>query len=388
MAKRKNDEKYSLTEMVMMMVLSVFFGIIVGLLVSHTRIVSFDRSDKHIDEIVSTYNSIINTYYGKVDKEKLVNGVISGMINSLDDPYSSYMNKDISKLFNDNINGYYDGLGIVVSRENDKFVIKEVFDDSPASKAGVKAEDVIIKVDKNNLDGYDLEKLVKLMNKHKQVKITVKRKNKNMSFTIRKGKVEMPSVSKRIIDKDIGYIKVETFAANTAKQFENSLRKVEKKKINSLIIDLRNNPGGHLNQTDDMLDLFLPKKVVLYQIENKGKKKKVYSKTRESRSYPVIIIINEGSASASEIVISCMKDNYKNIKLIGTKTYGKGTIQKEVNLKNGTSLKYTTEKWLTSKGKWLDHKNGGGIKPDIEVMEEDEKDAPLNRAIEEAKKSR
>ncbi len=383
----KKNDTFTLTEVLMMMLLSAFFGVVVGLLVSHTRIMLFDKSDKHIDEIVSTYNNIVNTYYGKVNKEELVNGAIDGMVNSLDDPYSSYMNKDISKLFNDNINGYYEGLGIVVVQEDDKFVVSDVFKDSPASKVGVKKDDIIIKVNGKSLDNYTLSKLIRLMKKKKVVKLVVKRDGKEKKFTVKKDRVEVPSVTKKIIDKDIGYIKIETFASNTGKQFEDELIKLEKKNIKSLIIDLRNNPGGHLNQTDSILDMFITRKKVLYQVKSKGKTTKVYSKTKEGRKYPVIILMNEGSASASEIVISCMKENYKNIKLVGTMTYGKGTIQKEVNLKNGTSLKYTTEKWLTSKGKWLDHKKGG-IKPDIEVKEAEEGDKQLDRAIEEAKKSR
>ena len=168
---------------------------------------------------------------------------------------------------------------------------------------------------------------------------------------------------------------------------------MEKKKIDSLILDVRSNPGGHLLQTRQILSLFFDKKTVLYQVQAKKTKKKVYSLSNDKREYPIVVLIDSGSASASEILASCFKENYKNINIIGNKSYGKGTVQKSKSLNSGTSIKYTTEKWLTSKGKWINKK---GVKPNIEVSlgEEyvnnpgHETDAQLQKAIEILKESK
>ena len=165
-------------------------------------------------------------------------------------------------------------------------------------------------------------------------------------------------------ESDIGYIRITSFAANTFSQFKKSLEAIEKKKSDGLIIDLRDNPGGHLEQARKILELFFSKKTVLYQTEEKGKKTKITSTTKESRDYPVVILVNHGSASASEVVAASFSDNYEKVKIVGLTTYGKGTIQKSTNLSTGSSIKYTTQKWLTPKGKWLD---GKGIEPDVVV---------------------
>lgn len=162
---------------------------------------------------------------------------------------------------------------------------------------------------------------------------------------------------------------------------------MEKKKIDSLIIDLRDNPGGHLSQTRDILSMFFDKKTVLYELKNKDKVTKIYSSSNEKRSYPIVILVSGNSASASEVMSSCFKDNYKSVTIVGTTTYGKGTVQQTINLSSGTSFKYTTEKWLTSRGKSID---GVGLNPDVEVVLDQsyysnptyENDLQLQKAVE------
>jgi carboxyl-terminal processing protease len=193
-------------------------------------------------------------------------------------------------------------------------------------------------------------------------------------------------------NKKIGYLQVTSFSNNTYKQFEMKLKKLEKDNIQSLIIDVRDNPGGQLLQTKDILSLFFPKDTVLYQIESKNSKIKVRSTTKESRSYPIAVLINSNSASASEILASCFQERYKKAIIVGSTSYGKGTVQKSQNLSSGTSIKFTTQKWLTSKGKWLE-KNG--IVPDFVVNQSEEyyqetcmeNDAQLQEAITQIKES-
>lgn len=198
------------------------------------------------------------------------------------------------------------------------------------------------------------------------------RDGKNIELTITRDVVDIPSVNSKIIEgnnKSLGYISIDTFASNTYSQFKSNLTSLEKQKIDSLIIDVRNNPGGHLDQVEDILSLFFNKKTVLYQIETKGKTEKVYASSKKTRNYDVVVLINGSSASASEILASCFQENYKKATIIGTTSYGKGTVQKSLELSTGASLKYTTEKWLTSKGTWINDK---GVVPDIVVEQSEE----------------
>ena len=384
---KENDKYYFLlSEVVMLSLVSVFFGIIVGLLISYGKSYS---SDKKVNEIVSTYNSIVNSYYDKVDKDELVNGAVNGMINSLDDPYSTYLDKDTSSAFNTNIDGYYEGVGISVAYKGGNVAVYEVFKNSSADRVGLKKDDIIIEINGTNVEDYSIDEITRLIKNSptSAIKMTVKRDGKKKKFVLKRGKVELYSVEKKVLDNNIGYIKISTFATNTASQFSNSLVSLEKKNIESLIIDLRNNPGGHLNQTDDILDMFFKKNTVLYQVEVNKKIKEVKAKNKTTRNYPVVILIDENSASASEIIASCFKENYNNVKLVGHDSYGKGTVQREVKLSTGSSIKYTTEKWLTSKGKWLNNDTTGGLKVDVKVDNDEHNDNQLNQAIEEIKKS-
>lgn len=385
---RKNKDKYSINEVLMISILSLLFGLIVGLIISYSRSLYLDSSDSEVSQIISTYNNIVKNSYDKVDKNKLVNGAVDGMINSLDDPYSTYMDEETSKSFNQSLDGYYEGLGITVGYVEGDCTVIEVFENSPAKRVGMKENDVLVKINNTNVEDYALDEITNLIKTSSPtMTVTVKRNGEKKTFTLKRSKIELPSVTSDVKEGKIGYIKIDTFASNTANQFKKHLDKLEKENIKSLIIDLRDNPGGHLNQTNSILDIFFPRKTVLYQIKSKNRVSKVYAKTSSKKDYPVIVLINQGSASASEIVASCFKENYKKAILIGDVSYGKGTIQKDVKLKNGTSVKYTTEKWLTSKGELLDHTKNKMLKPDIEVSN-DETDLQLQKAIEEAKKSK
>ena len=210
--------------------------------------------------------------------------------------------------------------------------------------------------------------------------------NSSKTFSIKKDKIIIDSVFSDIKDNNIGYLEITSFYANTGDQFEKKLNELEKENISSLIIDLRDNPGGHLNQVNKVVEPFFKKGVVIYQVESNNKKTKIKTTNKDSRKYPVVILINENTASAAEIVAACFDDNYSDVTLIGKQTYGKGTIQKEVNLNSGSIYKYTTDRWLTSKGKWLNRSSTGGLEPDIDLERYDlndlnNTDLQLQRAI-------
>lgn len=300
------------------------------------------------------------------------------------------MDEDDSDVFNTTVDGSYVGIGVTVAAsDTSDFIVIGILDNSPAQKAGIEVGDVITEIDSKSVIGLTLDDISSLI-KGKvgtKVKLTLLRGEKTLEKTVTRGNVELISVISNVYNDDIGYIYIQNFAANTYQQFKNELKKLEKENIESLIIDVRSNPGGHLNQTRDILELFMDKNKVLYQVEFKGDKERVKDGTKASRNYPVAVLINSASASASEILAASFQDSYSDAILVGETTYGKGTVQQAFSLSDGSSLKYTTERWLTPKGKWID---GKGVSPDYEVSLSDDylqnptedNDLQLQKAIE------
>lgn len=365
-----NKEYFSNYEVLIIIVISVVFGGILGSIITLNREKS-SQSNNELDEFITTYNSITTNYYKNVDNKKLINAAIKGMVNYLDDPYSIYMDEDDTENFTQTVNGQYEGVGVSVSKVDNSIEIVAIFKDSPADKAGLKPGDKIIKVNNKDASGMELDDVVKLIKNKKKVNIIVKRDNKEKEITLKQNTVVIPSVSSRIVEsnnKKVGVLNVSIFAANTYKQFKNKLDDLENKKIDSLIIDVRQNSGGHLDQVSKILSLFMKQDKVIYQIKTKKGVEKYYSTGKKSKNYNVVVLIDNSSASASEILAAAMNESY-GATLIGEKTYGKGTVQKEYMLSSGASIKYTVEKWFTPKGKSI---NGKGISPTIEVALSDE----------------
>lgn len=366
----ENDSKFSIFEVVIIIFISIVFGIIVGYVLTYTRSpLGSVKSNSKLSEIISTYNSIKDNYYKEIDDDTLVNAAVSGMIGSLDDKYSNYMDSSTTDSFNESVEGSFVGIGITIMYDGEYNKIIAVDDKGPSNNI-LKVDDLIVEVsgkDVRGIYGDDLKKLIR-GKVGTTVKIKVLRNNKYLTFSIKRTNIEIKTVKSNYFDvesKKIGYLDVDVISSNTYKQFNKNLKRLENKNIDSLIIDLRDNPGGHLSQTKEILSMFFNKKTVLYQLKDKDTKKKIYSSSNETRSYPIVILVNDGSASASEIITSCFMENYNNIKVVGTTTYGKGTVQQSHQLSTGTSIKYTVQEWLTSKGKSINEK---GIKPDEELL--------------------
>ena len=366
----ENDSKFSIFEVVIIIFISIVFGIIVGYVLTYTRSpLGSVKSNSKLSEIISTYNSIKDNYYKEIDDDTLVNAAVSGMIGSLDDKYSNYMDSSTTDSFNESVEGSFVGIGITIMYDGEYNKIIAVDDKGPSNN-NLKVDDLIVEVsgkDVRGIYGDDLKKLIR-GKVGTTVKIKVLRNNKYLTFSIKRTNIEIKTVKSNYFDvksKKIGYLDVDVISSNTYKQFNKNLKRLENKNIDSLIIDLRDNPGGHLSQTKEILSMFFNKKTVLYQLKDKNTKKKIYSSSNETRSYPIVILVNDGSASASEIITSCFMENYNNIKVVGTTTYGKGTVQQSHQLSTGTSIKYTVQEWLTSKGKSINEK---GIKPDEELL--------------------
>ena len=391
--KPEDYSSFTIPEVILLIIISILFGVIMGCILTYSKSFNTVNVTSKEAELLAAYEKIKNNYYEEVSEDKLVGAAIDGMVSSLNDPYSYYLNEEDTNSFNQSLDGTYIGVGVTILHdENNENQVVEVMDNSPAKKAGIKVGDKFLKIDGKdvkNLSLTDMTSLIKRNKGDKQV-FVVLRDSEEITVNITIGEVVLSSVSSKIIEgngKNVGYINIETFAANTYAQFNKNLKALEKEKIDSLIIDVRGNPGGHLSQVQDILSLFFDKKTVLYQIENKGKVEKFYASTKDKRKYDIVVLIDCQSASASEILASCFQENYKNATIIGTTSYGKGTVQKTYELSNGASLKYTAEKWLTSKGNWINDK---GVVPDIEVelTEEyynnacDENDLQLQKALE------
>lgn len=373
-------EGFSYPEMVIIMIIAILFGFLIGNVVSFTKKETTNSSvPSELKEFVDTYNDIVNNYYDKVNKEELIDAGIKGMINYLDDPYATYFDGTSSTNFNQTLEGNYEGVGIEVTLDNNKVKITKVFADTPAKKAGIKVGDYITKVNGESVEGKSLSDVVSLIKnaKNKEVEITITRDNQEKAMKVTRTTVDMPYTSSKVYEengKKIGYLKIEMFSNNITKQVKKELESLKKKNIDKLVIDVRDNPGGYLTQVTEILSLFMTKKDVIYQLQTKNNKEKVYStSSKATYSYPVVVLINENSASASEILASAFKETY-GAEVVGVNSYGKGTVQKTGDLNNGDTIKYTVQKWLTPKGNWINEK---GVTPTKEVKLELKENEPL-----------
>ncbi len=368
--------KFNMMEVVALMIITVIFGMFLGGILMYKKGSLNTGIKKELNEFVNTYTEILNEYYEDVSSEGLLEAGISGMVDYLGDPYSTYMDEETSTAFNEQVSGKYVGIGTTIGEYMDGSIkIQEVNKDGPAYKAGLREGDTLIKVDGKDITDKKLNDISSLV-KGKvgtTVSLTVKRDDEELTFKVKRENIDLESVSKKLIeykDKKIGYLLIDIFALNTASQFEERLKELEKEKIDSLIIDVRGNSGGYLSTVTDIISLFLPKGKVIYQLKTKDEIEKIIDKTSDKRDYKVAMLVNGGSASASEVLTAALMEQDDAI-VVGTITYGKGKVQKTQELSNGASIKFTFQEWLTPKGNSIDEK---GIKPDYEVVYEASED--------------
>lgn len=373
--KNKEKELYTSKEVIIVMIFSIGIGILMcfgGISIITGK--NYLAVTKDLKKVVDTYYAIVDNYYGELDRDKLIDGAVEGMISSVGDTFTSYSDTDSTSSFDETINGSYEGIGCTVATLEDGTIsVIDMFDDSPSYKAGLKVGDVILKVDGESYEGKnsnDISNYIKNSGKSKIV-LTVKRNNEEKDISINLSKVEIPHVSGKVIEQDskkIGYIKISLFASNSYKQFKNKLDELEKSNIDDLIIDVRDNSGGYLSSVTDICNLFLDKGKVIYQLEDSKGKVKKKDTTKEKRKYDIVVLINGGSASASEILASAIKESYGG-DIVGTNSYGKGTVQQTKKLLDGSMIKYTTQKWLTPDGNSI---NEVGVTPTkvVELNEE------------------
>ena len=340
-----------------------------------------DRYDSEVSEFVDSYNHIVDSYIDEVDKSKLIDAAISGMYTFLNDEYSIYMDSDTTESLSEQLDGTYDGIGIEMTmNDNGEIYITQVFKDTPAEEAGLMPNDILTALDGETLKGKTTSDLANVIKKGTKstFKLTYKRGDTEKTVTVSKKHVYIDSVKSKVYD-NVGYINITTFSATTKEQVVKVLDSFDKN-VNSVIIDLRDNTGGYLNAAYDVSELFLKKGKVVYQLKNREDKITKYeAKTSEYRKFnKLTVIINGSTASASEILALALKES-AGAKIVGVKSYGKGTVQETSKLKSGSMVKYTTAYWLSPNGNSI---NKIGITPDY-IEEENENQ--LQKALEIAK---
>jgi carboxyl-terminal processing protease len=348
----------------------LFFIIIFILFLSKAYAVN-DDIYKKIDLFSEVLDKINKEYVDEIDQSKTMDAAINGVLQSLD-PYSAYMSPEVFNNMQTETSGEFGGLGIEVGMESGVVKVISPIDNTPASKAGVKAGDYIVKIDGIQVQGKSLTEAVEIMRGPigSEIEITVRRKGikKAIIFNITREIIEIQSVKSKIINKKIGYIRLTQFNENSSSQIKEKITELKNKQIRGYIFDLRNNPGGLLSQAIKISDFFLDHgEIVSTKSRRKSENRKWFAKKGDIiEGKPLIIITNYGSASASEIVAGSLKDHKRAI-ILGEKSYGKGSVQSIIPLKNRGAIRLTISKYYLPSGKSI---SKIGVIPDIEVIEE------------------
>ena len=369
---KKQKNNFNLVEVVVIMIITALVSLLIGSVGTYFFSNSGIKiNNKNIKQLVTVYDELVENYYGDFDNDELLESGIAGMINYLNDPYSSYIDSSISEEFNERIDGEYIGLGAEISMNlNTKVLtVTKVLDNSPAKRSGLQEEDVIIEVAGKKVADLGLEEITSIIKNGEigtTVELKVIRKENEMILEFERGIVELTSVTGEIIDcgdKKLGLVTISVFAKNSHKQFERVIDSLKDQNIDGLILDIRDNSGGYLTSVKSIANMFLNKKDVIFIIKDKDGENKQLATKKKVIEIPTVVLINGGSASASEILAASLNENL-GVELIGLNTYGKGTVQTTKTLSSGAIIKYTIQEWLTPSGKNIDK---DGIAPTIEV---------------------
>ncbi len=331
------------------------------------------ENENDLSKIGQAYNMILSNYVEKVDEKQLIEGAIQGMVSTLEDPYSAYMDEDTAAQFNESLESSFEGIGAEVSMMEGKVTIVAPFKDSPAEKSGLKPNDQIIKIDGESIEGLDLYEAVLKIRGEKGTVVTLEVMRPGvtelMNVKVTRDTIPIETVYtdlKEYDNKKLGYIEITSFANDTAEDFIVGLNELEDKGIEGLVIDVRGNPGGLLESVEEILKQLVTKDKPYVQIENRdGEKQRFFSTLEKQKEYPIVVLTNQGSASASEILAGALKEA-GGYDIVGEKTFGKGTVQQARDMGDGSNLKLTMFKWLTPDGNWI-HKKG--IEPTVEAKQ-------------------
>lgn len=330
--------------------------------------------EKRISKKVNLLEAYIDKFYlNKIDDDTMTEEVYKGVINGLGDDYGEYYTKEEYENITQKSDGVYCGIGVTIRQDAKTGVITvlQTSENGPAQKAGIQEGDQLYAINGMTLFRKDISQVQALIKggEDSRIKVTVLRDNKRLQFKVKRKDFEEKTVFTTILSNRIGYMQVTGFKKVTRKQFSKAIKKMKKKNVKALIIDLRNNGGGLLDIGVDMLDEMLPKGLVVYSKDKEGNITKEYAKSEDSFDKPVAILVNENSASCSEVFAGAMQDKERAV-LVGTKTFGKGIVQGVFKLEDGSALKMTISKYYTPKGRNI---HGKGLTPDILVELNDKK---------------
>lgn len=391
---KTQDNSFSFGEVSVIILCTTIISILVGILLDKNLFRNDSKYSEQLKELVENYQYIVDSYYGEIDENKLVDAAINGIVTELGDTYSTYFSESQEDNFNKILTGSYQGVGIQVGQyESGELVIVNVYEGTSAYEAGLKVGDIIKKVNDTSTDKMSVKEVSDLIKESKDEKIylTILRNKEEKVVEVVRKKVVLKSVNYEVLEennKKVGYIYVSIFSLNTSVQMKEALDALEGN-VDSIIIDVRDNSGGHLTSAEEILSLFLDSSNIIYKMDVGGKITSYYSKGNKTKNYPIYILINGESASASEMFAIAMKEKY-GATLVGVNSFGKGTVQQKIQLSTGASYKVTTKKWLSPNGVWV---NDVGITPDIYIEGPKdwynythEKDPQLQKALEEIAK--
>lgn len=368
----KNSKGFNLISVIIIIcITSVVSAVTAGIIVTNNYNLSYSdlSNDKELADFIKAYSNIVNNYYENVDKEKMLDSALNAMLNYLGDNYTTYLTDEQRKALEESLQGTYQGIGVEINKDR---VITKVTKNGPAEAAGLQAGDRFMIVDGtklNDTDGTAVGVLIRGTEKE-SVDIVVDRNGEELTFNVKIGTIEEPAVTYEIKENNIGYIQISKFSRPLTSQMETALRELETNGMEKLIIDLRNNTGGYLDSAETTASLFLKKGKLIYSLEDKNSKEDYYDQTETSRDYPIVILINNNSASSAEILAAALKDSYGAV-LVGKTSYGKGKVQQTYDMEDGSMAKFTSARWLRPTGDCIDQK---GIKPDFEVSQTTQKD--------------
>lgn len=343
--------------------------------------------DEKLNQFLEVYANITSDYYQDVNKEELLEKAISAMMNYLGDDYTTYLDNDNTNDLMTQLAGKYNGIGIAVSNE-DKTITK-VYDDTPASKAGIQVGDIIVGINNTDVSNLSATEAVNIIKNNKDYfTLKLKRGEEIISVSVKNENIMSPNIEYKVLENTkIGYMSIDAFSGTLDVQMEKALKKLESEGITSLIIDLRNNTGGYLDMASKVTSMFVKKGEKIYSLNEKNQVKHYFDETDEHREYPIVILTNNNTASASEIMAAALKESY-GANIVGETTFGKGKVQQTMKLEDGSMVKYTSAYWLTPNGTCIDEI---GITPNFlvsneEVLDEEGKvidiiDKQLEKAI-------
>jgi carboxyl-terminal processing protease len=372
--KKMGDIKDSATENRFTLIDVIFLVLIFSLLsiAVTTFIFKKKRTVTYNNDIDKVYNQIIDNYYEEVNKDELASSAIDGMMNYLGEKYSIYLDKNSAEYLNNELDGKYKGIGIIAYQDSTGIYVDDVMKNSPADSAGIQIGDKITYYADNKIDqSTKLDDILDYIKNHDEVALTITRNNSDILINLRTTDIDNPVVSSKLLtsgEDNYGYIYLESFTGASSIQFKNALDELEKNELKGLIIDVRSNKGGYLEQAHAIASMFIRKGKILYSVKDRYTDEIKYDDSEEHREYPVVVLVNSVTASASELLAISLKESYGAI-LVGTKTYGKGKVQQTSNIGDSSMIKYTTATWYSPNHNNID---GQGIRPGFEVK--------LNRA--------